>query len=674
MKRYILSMSIAAACLSITAPPASGDTFPVVSLDLAARDSLANTTKTYEFKLGTFIPTATETTASALRLIYGRESQSLTNIRLNAVDWTLEILTDGTAMPVWQQADRYPSDTSAGPIPMRTLEHVIDMGTNTFHPGCRMRLTVTVRDGDFLNSVQWIRLESDWNIPSPAGNVLYGVNLSGAEWGTPRTGMEGVDWAFPTEVQLEYYASLGLKQLRIPLAWERLQPAPGGDPDPHYLSRMDALAAWALKYGVTLIWDLHNYGRYDGHPIGSAEVPLSALADIWGKLAGHYAARPDIMFGLMNEPHDMPTETVVEMQNLAILAIRATGATNTIVVTGNGWSGAASWNDSWYGTPNAAAMLNIHDPASNVLFAVHLYFDSDASGTNEQVVSETIGIERLQGVAEWARMNGKRICIEEVGAARDSLSLATFGGTVDYVEANRDVFHAMILWSGGPLWAGNYMFCVEPDVNYQMAPQLEALSPHLAADKTPFSLDIAIDDVIFQTNILPAPITANWHQGYDGPCTMPIYPSKDAKVVSLKFDNGSEWNRITAISIYAVFGENRRELVFESDQIPFGGGQEIVFGTPVCAANRLDVVFNASLNRAIFTITGLIGEIPRHSAILSPRGVPFGSRVVIEEASGDMRSWVEVASFYYGSERCHVTPLRETEPLRAIFRAHMVEE
>ncbi len=665
-------MAIAGACFSILAPlvPANADT--VVSQDFFIQESLSDTGKTYEFTLGT--SAAASGAARAMRLKYGRQSQSRTNFQNNAVDWTLEILTDGESQLLWQQADSYPSDTISGsPIPTHEVVHAVDLGTNQIPPGTRMRLSVNVATGDYINRVEWIRVETDWNVSAPLPSVDYGVNLSGAEWGDRRLGTEGVGWAFPTETEIEYFASIGLKHLRIPLAWERLHPNLIGELDPLYLSRMDALAAWSAKYGIALIWDLHNYGRYDGIPLGSAGMPTSSLADTWAKIAQHYANRTDILFSLMNEPHDMLSETVVEMQNLAILAIRAAGASNTIIVNGNAWSGAHSWADSWYGTSNAEAMLNIQDPANNMVYAVHLYFDGDASGTSANVVSETIGVDRLQGVTAWARAHNKRLCVEEIGAARDVLSLAALTRTVEFVEANRDVFHSLQLWAGGPLW-NNYMFGVNPDANDQMAPQLKILLPYLPENNTPLSLVIALGDVMMPTNALPAPVTVNWHQGYDPPATIHLYPSDHARVVSMQFDNGNEWNRITALAVYAVFGDNRRELVHRSESIPWGVGREIVFDSAVEDAARLEVEFTGSLYRAIFALTGLTEEKPQRSVILSPRGAPFGSRILIEESIGDLQSWTPVARFYYGNKRNHIAPIRESGPTSVFFRARFAEE
>src|SRR6202000_1235130 len=105
---------------------------------------------------------------------------------------------------------------------------------------------------------------------------------------------------------------------------------------------------------------------------GYGGVTAANFADFWSKLADHFKASAQIYFGLMNEPHSimgqqmLRTEDWVAAANGAIQAIRATGATNTITVSGNGYDTASGWNDNWYGTPNSYELLKIVDPLDKV--------------------------------------------------------------------------------------------------------------------------------------------------------------------------------------------------------------------------------------------------------------------------------------------------------------------
>ena len=158
--------------------------------------------------------------------------------------------------------------------------------------------------------------------------------------------------------------------------------------------------------------------------VGSEDVPNVALADVWTRLADAFKDNPRVIFGLMNEPHGMPTEQWKDAANAGIAAIRGTKATNLILVCGNGYSGGHSWAGDWYGTPNAKAMLEIKDPGNNFAFEIHQYLDPDSSGTKPIAVSANIGSERLAGVTRWLRENKRRGFLGEFASAVDAASLA----------------------------------------------------------------------------------------------------------------------------------------------------------------------------------------------------------------------------------------------------------
>jgi endoglucanase len=53
---------------------------------------------------------------------------------------------------------------------------------------------------------------------STPGVQLLGVNLSGAEYGNPVTGVMNYNYVYPTTAEINYFASLGLNTIRIPVA------------------------------------------------------------------------------------------------------------------------------------------------------------------------------------------------------------------------------------------------------------------------------------------------------------------------------------------------------------------------------------------------------------------------------------------------------------------------
>ena len=168
---------------------------------------------------------------------------------------------------------------------------------------------------------------------------LAGVNLASAEFGSSLPGTYDKDYTYPTQAEVDYFVTKGMNVFRLPFRWERLQPSEKGALDSVELGRVDAFVAHATARGAHVVLDPHNYARYYGQLVGT-EVGDDALADLWSKLAAHFKANPKVIFGLMNEPHDMTTELWRDDANAAIQAIRAAGATNLILVPGNGWTGA----------------------------------------------------------------------------------------------------------------------------------------------------------------------------------------------------------------------------------------------------------------------------------------------------------------------------------------------
>ena len=303
------------------------------------------------------------------------------------------------------------------------------------------------------------------------------TSLAAADFGNAIPGVFGKDYTYPTHDEVDYYAGKGMTELRIPFRWERLQPTLNGAFDATELGRLDDIVGYTVGKGVGVLLDPHNYARYNQNVIG-AGVTAADLADFWGKLADHYKASPTIDFGLMNEPHDMATEDWIAAANASIQAIRATGATNMITVSGNGWDSALSWNQNWYGTANGGALLQIVDPADNLVFEAHQYFDTDGSGTDGECVSEDIGIMRLTEFTAWLRKHKKRGFLGEFGTGTSATCLAALENTLAFIDSYADVYAGWTWWAGGPWW-GSYMFTSEPDSEGNDRAQMTVMIKHL---------------------------------------------------------------------------------------------------------------------------------------------------------------------------------------------------
>lgn len=247
--------------------------------------------------------------------------------------------------------------------------------------------------------------------PAPQAAVLarhrdgppLGVNVSGAEFGAPgggetrgefsgaRPGEPGVDYAYDGAGSFAFLAEQGIDLVRLPFRWERIQPELFAPLEEAELQRLRAAVDGAGGAGLGVVLDVHNYGGYfleeEGggvrRPVGSRAVPAAALADLWWRLSeafeGHAAVAA---YGMMNEPHSLADDPEVsarrwELASQAVVdAIRSRGDPTLVMVPGAAWSSLPDWTRThprpW-----------IDDPAGNVRYQAHHYFDADHTGRYE---------------------------------------------------------------------------------------------------------------------------------------------------------------------------------------------------------------------------------------------------------------------------------------------------
>lgn len=67
-------------------------------------------------------------------------------------------------------------------------------------------------------------------------------------------------------------------------------------------------------------------GSVIGNTTDKTAATTAQFGAFWGQLAIRFKSNPKVIFGLMNEPHDMPTSLVLQNDQAAITAIRAAGA------------------------------------------------------------------------------------------------------------------------------------------------------------------------------------------------------------------------------------------------------------------------------------------------------------------------------------------------------------
>lgn len=293
------------------------------------------------------------------------------------------------------------------------------------------------------------------NKPVPKADML-GVNLACGEFGSA-PGVFNRDYTYPGAGQFDYCKDKGLRVVRLPIRWERVQRELMKPLEATELARLDQVVELAREREIELLFDLHNYARYHGKLIGTDKVAIEAFADFWRRFADHYRDESAVFaYGLMNEPHSTRGRWPAAAQ-AAIDAIRSVDMRHTISVCGDGWSGAHSWKKI-----NNDFVLN--DPACNLVYEAHQYFDRDNSGRygrsyDESGAYPTIGVDRLTPFVQWLKEHDARGFLGEFGVPdSDPRWLVVMDNFLAAMKANEI---GGTYWAAGPWW-GDYPLSVEP--------------------------------------------------------------------------------------------------------------------------------------------------------------------------------------------------------------------
>jgi endoglucanase len=341
--------------------------------------------------------------------------------------------------------------------------------------------------------------------PPPVTTSLRGTNLTGMEGGYNFNQTNGPiadsDYAVHSNQIVDYLVSKKVNVIRFLFSWERMQSTLGG-PVPAsttgnykaYYDNYKRIVDYATGKGITVVmepWQAAAGGdtggpTWRGNLVGGDVVTSNNFADFWAKMATNFKDNPRAAIGLVNEPNRMSTMSWFGIAQDAVTAIRSAGFTGDIFVPGNGWTGAGSWTDSSYDTAspkrsNAYGWLNARgpglplvDPLGKSIVEVHSYADPYAGGGTAEVVSSTISSSRVKVATDWARTNGLKVWVGEIGMyANATNASANWNDFVSYLNSNSDTLVGFGWWAcGTPNWwndvaaNGGGHFSITPTNNY----------------------------------------------------------------------------------------------------------------------------------------------------------------------------------------------------------------
>ncbi|GAC1412750.1 MAG: hypothetical protein NVSMB66_2650 [Candidatus Doudnabacteria bacterium] len=321
------------------------------------------------------------------------------------------------------------------------------------------------------------------NIPAPvvptptSSGKLFGLNVSGAEFGGPNLpGILNKDYVYAGDAsEYHYYSGKGLKLVRVPIKWERLQPNPLGTLSATDVAGVHAMLAAANASNLKVILDLHNYGKY--YETAMVTNDSAKFADLWQKLAGEFKNDPGLYgYELMNEPHDLPggSDSWAQLAQAGTDGVRKSDQNAWVLVPGYEWQSAARWVD-------VNTNLNVKDTSGKIIYAAHQYFDRDNSGTyvgsyEAEGGSPNIGTDRLQPFLNWlAQKNAKGMLTEYGIPDNDPRWLTVLDNFMNKLNNSPNIVGGTY-WAAGPWW-GTYPLSAEPR-NGTDQPQMQILSKY----------------------------------------------------------------------------------------------------------------------------------------------------------------------------------------------------
>ena len=244
-----------------------------------------------------------------------------------------------------------------------------------------------------------------------------------------------------------------LNVFRLPVGWQYLVNHQLGGPldfgssdNPGFFAKYDGIVQACLGTGAYCILDIHNYARWDGGIIGQGGPSDDDFASVWYQLAQQYAAQPNVIFGLMNEPHDLDINTWAATLQLVVNNIREAGATSQMILLSGINYDAVGGFDSSSG-PALSSIQDMDYTTNKLIFEMHQYLDYDTSGGNpECVTSQT---DNLGYQAAYLRQYGRQAFLTETGGGNTDSCVQYMCEQLQYLNDNADVYLGWVGWAAG---------------------------------------------------------------------------------------------------------------------------------------------------------------------------------------------------------------------------------
>ncbi|KAG2083171.1 glycoside hydrolase family 5 protein [Suillus discolor] len=295
-----------------------------------------------------------------------------------------------------------------------------------------------------------------------------GVNIAGFDFGCGTDGTCIISEVVPPVYQLSGVDGLGQMQhfvkddgynvFRLPVGWQYLTYNQSTSVlNETQFSNYNMLVSDCLSTGAHCEIDIHNYARYDGEIIGQGGPSNEVFAELWYNIASYWQNETNVIFGVMNEPHDIPNITT-----WAESGMEAGATTQMILLPGNNYTSAETFVSS--GSAEALGMVRNPDGTfTNLIMDVHKYLDYDNSGTHAPCVTNNIE-DSWYPLSTWLRANGRQALNTETGGGNVDSCVGYISQQIGYQAAQSDVILGYLGWSAGS-FATDYVLSEVPYYN-----------------------------------------------------------------------------------------------------------------------------------------------------------------------------------------------------------------
>ncbi|KAH7921564.1 glycoside hydrolase family 5 protein [Leucogyrophana mollusca] len=305
--------------------------------------------------------------------------------------------------------------------------------------------------------------------------TFAGVNIAGFDFGCGTDGTCDITQVTPPLLQLggsdglgemtHFVNDDGYNIFRLPVGWQYLTYNQStGTLNETQFANYNMLVSACLSVGAHCEIDIHNYARYDGEIIGQGGPTNEVFAELWYNIASYWKDEANVVFGVMNEPHDLPSIPMwAESVQYAVTAIRDAGATSQIILLpGDDYTSA----ETFVSGGSAAALNMVVNPdgtKTNLVMDVHKYLDYDNSGTHAACVTNNIA-DAWYPLSTWLRENGRQALNTETGGGDVDSCVGYLSQQIGYQAANSDVILGYLGWAAGS-FATDYILSETPYLN-----------------------------------------------------------------------------------------------------------------------------------------------------------------------------------------------------------------